>query len=351
MYRNTYAEINLKNIEYNAHLLCSTLNKYKYHIAVVKGDCYGHFGNEPIKAMIKGGVNYLAVSSLEEALKVREDDTKTPILCLGIIETKYTNICIENNVTMTINTYEEALELLKENVDNLKVHLKVNTGMNRLGIGNKDEFTKTYNLLKDKVEIEGIFTHMYDALNKVSTQKQINAFEDITSGINLSDVKIVHFGGSNYALNYPKLPYVNGVRYGISLYGLGESDLPFKNTFKLVSHVYQINTLENCTLGYGADYKVTTKEKIAVIPIGYSDGVLRANTKRDVYINNKRYPIVGRICMDMLFVKVDDTIKVGDEVLLLKDNEHIKEVAKYLNTTRHEVIGIITKRVPRVYIN
>ena len=102
-------------------------------------------------------------------------------------------------------------------------------------------------------------------------------------------------------------------------------------------------------IGYNGEYKVSKKERIAVIPIGYADGIIRKNTGRNVYINNKEYKIVGNICMDMLFVKVDDTIKVSDKVYVIKDINHIKQISKYLDTITYEVICSVSKRVPRIY--
>lgn len=135
------------------------------------------------------------------------------------------------------------------------------------------------------------------------------------------------------------------------MYGLIDyENIEFKSTFSLYSEVIQINDVENGVVGYNVAYKVNGKEKIAVVSIGYADGVIRKNTGRYVYINDKEYKIVGNICMDMLFVKVDDSAKVGDKVAIIKDIEHIKEIANYLDTITYEVICSVSKRVPRIYI-
>ena len=158
-------------------------------------------------------------------------------------------------------------------------------------------------------------------------------------------------GASEATEFYEKREYANGCRLGISMYGLIDyEDFDFKSTFSLYSKVIQINEVENGTVGYNGTYKVNGKEKIAVVPIGYADGIIRKNTGRNVYINDKAYKIVGNICMDMLFVKVDDTVKVGDKVAIIKDIEHIKEIAKHLDTITYEVTCSIGKRVPRKYI-
>ncbi len=350
MYRDTYVEVNLNNLKYNVQELIKKYNNYKYYFGVVKADCYGHDNNLAVKTIIEAGCNYLAVATLDEAIEIRKDIKDIPILCLGIIDEKYIQTCIDNNVTITISNLEylNNLDLNKQ----LKVHIKINTGMNRLGINNKKEFNEVYNKIKNSnLILEGIYTHIYNATNKEETMNQYKVFEEITSDIDLKDIPIVHVGASEATEFYEKREYANGCRLGISMYGLIDyEDFDFKSTFSLYSKVIQINEVENGTVGYNGTYKVNDKEKIAVVPIGYADGIIRKNTGRNVYINDKAYKIVGNICMDMLFVKVDDTVKVGDKVAIIKDIEHIKEIAKHLDTITYEVTCSIGKRVPRKYI-
>ena len=224
--------------------------------------------------------------------------------------------------------------------------------MNRLGVNNKEEFNEIYRLIKEKnLILEGIYTHIYNAYSKEDTLRQYDEFERITSDINLSEIPIVHLGASEATELYPKKEYANGCRLGISMYGLVDyDDITFKSTFSVYSEVIQINDVVDGIVGYNGAYKVNKKEKIAVVPIGYADGIIRKNSGRDVYINGKEYKIVGNICMDMLFVKVDDSIKVGDKVVIIKDINHIKKIANYLDTITYEVICSIGKRVPRIYI-
>ncbi len=139
MYRKTFVEINLKNLKYNVEKLINKYSNYKYFFGVVKADCYGHNDICTVKTVIDAGCNYLAVATLDEALIIREELKDIPILCLGIIDINYISICIEKNITITISSLEY---LKKLNILNnkLKVHIKVNTGMNRLGVNNKDDF-------------------------------------------------------------------------------------------------------------------------------------------------------------------------------------------------------------------
>ena len=349
MYRNTYVELNLDNLKYNVEKLVKRYDDYKYHFGVVKADCYGHNDIRVVKTIIDAGCNYLAVATLDEALEIRKEITDIPILCLGIIDIKYLDICIKNNITITVNNLEY-LSKIKFKDNRLKVHIKINTGMNRLGVNNKQEFNTMYNIIKESVYLEGIYTDIYDPCDNDKTLNQWNRFEEITSDIDLNDTLIVHVGASEATEYYEKREYANGCRLGISMYGLIDyKDMDFKSTFSLYSEVIQINTVNNETVGYNGNYKVNGTEKIAVVAIGYADGIIRKNTGRNVYINDKPYKIVGNICMDMLFVKVDDTVKVGDKVTIIKDIDHIKEIANHLDTITYEVICSIGKRVPRVF--
>ena len=223
--------------------------------------------------------------------------------------------------------------------------------MNRLGISTKEEFESTYKLLKDNnIETEGIYSHIYNALNEEDTKKQFDRFKEIVSEDKINETKIVHIGASDTLTGYEKPSFVNGCRLGIIMYGFTEDlSLDLQSTFSLYSKVVQINELkEGDVLGYGGVYKPTKDEKIAVVCIGYADGIIRKNTGRSVFINNKEYKIVGNICMDMLFVLVDEDVKVNDEVVVLKDINHIKEVANHLESIPYEVLCTISKRVPRL---
>lgn len=352
--RNTYLEVNLKKLESNVSKIVNYYNGYKYHFGVVKADSYGLNGIDTVRSIIKGGCNYLAVATLEEALIIRKEIKDIPILCLGVIPLEYIKEAINNNITLTINSLEYLEEIIKLNLKNICVHLKLNTGMNRLGINNSLEFNKIIEILKKyKINLEGIYTHIYNASVKEDYSRQITKFKEITKDINLDDIKIVHISASEALVNYEKLDFVNGCRLGIIMYGFTDKKLlELESVISLKSEVIQINELKiGDTVGYNGAYKATKEVKIAVVAIGYADGIIRKNTGRYVYINNKPYKIVGNICMDMLFVEVDDNVKVHDEVLILKNNKHILEVAKYLDTISYEVLCNINKRVSRVYIS
>lgn len=353
MYRNTYVQIDLQNIKENVQKIIKKYSNYKYYFGVVKADCYGHDDVKTVKAIIDGGCNYLCVATLEEALEIRKKIEDIPILCLGVILKDYIDICKTKNITVTIPSLEYVKKLKNENIENLKVHIKINTGMNRLGIKESEELKEVYKILeKKKANIEGIYTHIYEANNKQKYDIQIEKFEELLENIPKERIPIIHTSASEAMSNYNKIDDVNGCRLGIIMYGFTENkELNLKSTFSLKSQVIQINNLKpGETVGYNGKYIAKENEKIAVVSIGYADGILRKNTGRTVFINEKEYKIVGNICMDMLFVKIDNTVKLYDTVEILKDIEHIESVAKYLDTIPYEVMCSIGKRVPRKYI-
>lgn len=345
MIRQTYEEINPKALESNVKSIISQSSEYKYHIGVVKANCYG-LGLKCIKSIIKGGANYLAVSSLEEALSIRKI-TKEKILILEPINPKYISLAKENNITLTISSLEY-LNNVKD--QEFTCHIKINTGMNRLGINSKEEFDEVYNIIMNSnITLEGIYTHIYKASDSKCTNNQFKKFEYITSDIDLNTIPIVHIPNSETIFNYKKKPYINGCRMGIIMYGFS-NDIKLNSVFSLISKVIEIKHIHSGdTVGYDGKYTATGDESIAVLPIGYADGILRHNSGRNVYINGKEYKIVGNICMDMLFVKVDDDVKVNDEAYIIKDNDHINQIASYLDTINYEVMCSISDRVVREY--
>lgn len=348
MYRNTYVNIYLKNITGNVKKIITKYSNYKYHIGVVKADCYGHNGKEVIQSIIDGGCNYLAVSSLEEALEIRKN-FKIPILCLGIINEKYMSICQKNNIDVTVTNLDYLRKI--KNYE-LNIHLKIDTGMNRLGIKTKEEFNKIVEELKNgDVKLKGIFTHIYKATNNITTKNQISKFKEITSSIDLNKIEMVHVAQSDTLLNNQKIGFTNGCRLGIIMYGLTINNLNLQNTFQFCSEIIEIKKLHKGeTVSYDGIYEATKDELIGIVAAGYADGVNRKLSGAYVYINDKKYKIIGKICMDMFMIKIDESVNIYDKVYIYKDINHIMELSKYLDTIPYELLCNVSKRVPRIYV-
>ena len=383
MYRNTFVEINLENIAHNIKTIVKKYD-YKYYIGVIKGNCYGH-GYGIVKTLKENGVNFFAVSNLSEALEVREFDKETGILCLEPIDIKYLEMCKKNNISICVDDYDYYKELVKLNL-NIKVHLKIDSGMNRLGFNNKDEVDKVYQDIKKhkNIYLEGIFTHFATSgIYDKNYDNQVDKFKELTSDIDLSKIDIVHLGRSVSMCLHEKLSFANGIRLGIIMYGFSVmpkansslkgklrelkwnylrkkeniskirpyEELGLKEAFTLVSEVLEIkNVKKGDFIGYGTTYQAKEDMKVAIVDIGYADGISRRRRYSKMEINGKLYDIVGDVCMGMTMLKVDDTIKKHDKVIVIGDMMNIRKVARDLGTTSYEVMTMISPLLERKYI-
>lgn len=383
MYRKTYVEINTTIIENNVKNILKKYNDYKYYIGVVKGNAYGH-GMEVAKYLLNSGINYLAVSTLDEALEIRKKvSNDCPILILQPVDLEYIDICSKENITITISSYDYYLKLKNMNIDNLKVHIKIDSGMNRLGLNNKEQVNNIYNELinSNNIILEGIYTHL-GTLGIIDTRfdNQVERFKKITEDIDLSKIEIVHIYSSNAVVIHPKLSFTNGCRLGIIMYGLAprnfnnnglknklrkikrdmtrkklhlspineDFSIDVKPAFRLVSEVNEIKEVNaNEYISYGFSYKTDSKCKVAIVHTGYMDGLSLSHKGRNVYINDKQYPIVGVVNMGMLVIKIDDTVKVGDRVDVIRN---IRSEAGYVKTSPHQLMTSVSPLLERKYI-
>lgn len=377
MYRNTYVEINLDNIKNNIKNIINYYNNYEYYIGVVKANAYG-YGEEIVKTMSENGINYFAVSNLDEALNVRKI-VNTPILCLEPIPFKYLNICIENEITITLSNYEDYLKIKNADIGNLKIHLKVDSGMNRLGFCDKNKIKEVYENLKNN--IEGIYTHM--ATTGIYDKKfdnQIEKFKELTSLIDLNKIKMVHIGRSSTIINHVKYPFVNATRIGILMYGIKPNNIYFnglkgkirkikrnlklkkynisetilnspieiKESFKLISEIIEIKYIKRGEyIGYGLSNMIDEDSLIGIVPVGYADGFDIRNIGNTVKINNKDYKIVGTINSGMITVKIDKDVSINDKVIVI---DSVKKTASYTKQTVYTVTSNINSNVKRIYV-
>jgi len=387
MYRKTYVEIDVNQVKKNVKNIIQKYNEYKWYIGVVKGNAYGH-GMEIAKYIIEAGINYLAVSSLEEAIEVRKYEKATPILCLEPIDIEDLQVCISENVSITIHSYEYFEQLLNcELSGKIKAHLKLDTGMNRLGIKEAVQVEEIYNKLQDneKIELEGIYSHFGTlGIWDKAWDNQVENFNKLTKNIDLSKIKMVHFARGASIINHKKIENTNGVRLGISMYGyvnnfslkansfrsrlrvkrllsnnkrLGISECIFddipdvKPCLALKSKILQIKEVKKGQLiGYGTNHVAQKDMLVATIPVGYADGIDVRNTGRNVEIGGKLFKIVGTVNMCMISVEVDKTVTVGDIVTVIGGKASAEYIANYLNTNRYIVVTTIAKDIPRVYV-
>ena len=224
--------VDLNNIGYNAKVITNTFKEYKYYMAVLKGNAYGH-GMKVVNKIIENGFNYIAVFSINEALEIRKNNKNIPILLLCPISLEELDIAKENNLTITVHDIDYLKKLLEKKYK-LKIHLKLDTGMNRLGFKDKGEVVYAVNAIKESSYIlEGIYSHFATiGLFDPYYDKQVNKFKELTSLLDLNEIPMIHFSSSVILLTHKKLECVNTLRCGILLYGYNVCPFIYKNGIK-----------------------------------------------------------------------------------------------------------------------
>ncbi|MBB6447666.1 alanine racemase [Bacillus benzoevorans] len=365
-YRDTWAEINLDHISYNVQSLKQRLPENVTLFAVVKANGYGHGDVQTAQSAIRAGASYLAVALIDEAILLRKKGISTPILVLGVSRPEDITAAAQYDITLTV-FQPDWLQYVKEQVtltDPVRVHIKVDTGMGRLGVRTKRELQEVEQMIQENPMLifEGIFTHFAtaDEIDQTYYQQQSAIFKEMLDSLQQKP-PLIHCSNSASSLRFPE-NHFNGVRLGISMYGLSpspeiEPELPYplKEAFSLITKIVHVKQLHSGDkVSYGATYEAQGDEWIATLPIGYADGWIRKLSGQEVLIDGKRMPIIGRICMDQTMVKLDKFYPAGTVVTLIggqgKEFISVNEIAQKLDTINYEVTCMITGRVPRVYI-
>lgn len=368
--RPVWAEINLDNLSHNIREVRRVTKSDTLVTAVIKADGYGHGAVEIAKTLLDNGADRLAVATLSEAIQLRQKFQNIEILILGYTPSDSFEELLKYNITQTIYSFDQAKDLddmaaMSGKIQ--KIHIKLDTGMNRLGMKICDETIFDIEKINElpNIYIEGIFTHfaVADEIDKDYTYRQVEKFNYIIEKLQNRDIHIPikHVSNSAAIIDLPELNY-NMVRAGIMLYGLYPSDDVDKTKVDLrevmslkarLSHVKEVE--EGAGVSYGLKYKTDKRETIGTLPIGYADGFTRLYSfSANGIICGEKRPLVGRICMDQCMINLTGIdAKEGDEVILFGKKEGISisidEVAKYINTINYEVVCMINKRVPRVY--
>jgi alanine racemase len=369
-FRPTWIEIDKSDFHFNLKKIKEDLAKDTKVMAVVKANAYGHGGIALAKEAQAAGLQWLAVSSIEEGIQLREAGIKTNILILGnIFPFENFQVTIVHSLTPTIATIGEfiALEELAVKINKrISFHLQVDTGMGRVGALPEAAYPLLQKIAQSsEVRMTGMYTHFAVAdTDPVFTKIQIDVFTKIVrfSKVNLGLRFIVHSANSAALFKYKK-SHLDMVRPGLSLYGLN----PFKHSDRflklkpVLSWKTKIAFLKKVSAGfcvsYGRTFVASKTSIIATLPVGYADGLNRLLSNRgDVLVGGKRCPIVGRITMDMTMVDVSDVkgVLLGDEVVIIgtQGSEQIKtdELAKLQDTINYEVTCAISSRVPRIIV-
>ena len=350
---DSYVKIDLAALEHNARVLTTKYSNYKHFIGVVKGDAYGH-GYEAVNALHQGGVDYFAVSSLEEAKALRKCNSDVSVLCLQPVSLDRLDEAKALRLTLAIGDIEylnQFIVLTKNH--KFKIHLQIDTGFNRLGFKDQNEIKEAYDTLTQNGHtVEGIYQHFATAgVFDPHFDRQARRFEELTSLLDLSQIPMVHMGSGVALLGHEKFPFANTTRMGLVMYGYNIAptsyggglknklrefrDSYYRKKYRL-SPVYKdvaLNLIPAMTfktrviqtktvkaeeyIGYDCAYRAKEDMRIAVLPVGYNNGIGHQDLGRVVGIGEKLFPVVGEIGMNMLCVKVDDSVKTDDEVTVL----------------------------------
>ena len=370
MPRPTVAEIDLDAIAFNVRQTRKLVGPDVRICAAVKADAYGH-GVIPVsRTILEGGVKMLGVATMEEALELRAAGIPAPILLLQCVPEGDIPEIVRNDVGAMVCSRSFASQLSDESLQadkRTKVHIKVDTGMGRVGI----QADETVGLARELsampgIEIEGIFTHFAcaDEESQAFTQKQIADFRRVIDSVEAAGVHIPfrHAANSAGMLNVPE-SHFNMVRPGIMLYGLYDSGFvsrkpELRQAMTLKTGIVFLKELASgSTVSYGRTYTTKRRSLVATIPIGYADGYnRRLSNCAPALVRGMRVPVIGRICMDQTMLDVTDVpgVSIGDEVVLYgRQGEQeiaMEEIESILGTISYEIVCSVSKRVPRVYV-
>ncbi|WP_182071070.1 alanine racemase [Bacillus haynesii] len=366
-YRKTWAEIDLTALKENVRNMKRYIGEHVHLMAVVKANAYGHGDAQVAKAALAEGASILAVALLDEALSLRAQGIEEPILVLGAVPPEYASIAAEKRIIVTgysVGWLKDVLGFLGETEAPLEYHLKIDTGMGRLGCKTEEEIKEMMEMTEssDKLNCTGVFTHFATADEKDTDyfDMQLDRFKELISPLPL-DRLMVHSSNSAAGLRFREQLF-NAVRFGIGMYGLAPSteikdELPFRlrEVFSLhteLTHVKKIKKGES--VSYGATYTAKRDEWIGTVPVGYADGWLRRLAGTEVLIDGKRQKIAGRICMDQFMISLAEEYPVGTKVTLIGKQKDewisVDEIAQNLQTINYEITCMISSRVPRMFL-
>lgn len=365
-YRPTWAEIDLDNLTYNFRQIKRRVAPGTKILVTVKADAYGHGLIRVSRRLVESGVDYLGVASIDEGIRIREAGIKTPVLVLGAVLNADIDPLFRYDLTPTVCTEEfgRALNAKGKRLGKrIKAHIKIDTGMGRIGVLHQDALVLIKALHRLAcVEIEGLFTHFAFAdLDQDFTFGQLRLFNGLINSLAAAGITIplLHSANSMGTINF-RTSHFNMVRPGIIVYGLSPSKdiaIPLKPVLSLKTRVVYLKRVpRDFGISYGHAYVTKKETTIVTLPVGYGDGYPRnLSNLAPVLIGGRQYKISGRICMDQILVDVGNAkVKIGDEVVLIGSQGGKRVTAETLaalsGTIPYEIVCGFGSRIPRVYI-
>lgn len=338
--------IDTKALVGNVKKIKSFLSDKTKLCAMVKADAYGH-GVQNIVPYIDNFVDYFGVANVNEAKELRNCNVKSPILVVGELSFDEILWCCLNNVRLSVGSLDDACKVAEKASLPLKIHIKINTGMNRYGFNDKNEFKKAIKIISanQNIEIEGVFTHFSTkSEDREFILYQIENFYNYLKFLNLKNI-IIHTSSSYAALNMPDLQF-DMCRVGYYLYGAEKTILDLKPVLSIKSTLVKISNIKKGdSVGYSRTFIAKKDSVIGVVPLGYADGFdRRLSNNGYVLIDGYKAKIIGRICMDVFFVDLTGMpdVKLGDEVVIIGQSKGKRityhEYAKWLDTSEYEIM-------------
>ena len=369
--RPLWAEINLDNLSHNMKEVKRIISKDTIACGVIKADGYGHGAVEIADTLEKAGADRFAVATLTEAVELRKSGVALPIMVMGYTPSSQFETIVKYNIIQTVYTYEQGKYFNERAIDSgekITLHIKVETGMSRLGFQtHEQDREKIIKILEMKgIIVEGIFTHfaMADDAKKDFTYQQFEKFQALVKDLEAKgfQIPIKHVSNSAAIIDLPEMN-LDMVRAGLMLYGLypskdvDQENIKLKKVMELKGEIALVKDLEKGRgVSYGLIYETTETRRIATLPVGYADGFTRMLTeKAKVMFKGNAYPVVGRICMDQSMVDITgEEAKIGDTMTIISSNDEdpntVDDLAELLGTINYEIVCMISRRVPRVYL-
>ncbi|MBC1475482.1 alanine racemase [Listeria grandensis] len=362
-HRPTWVEIDRSAITSNIKQEQNHLPEHVALLAVVKADAYGHGMLEVAKIAKEAGAQGFCVAILDEALALREAGFEDFILVMGAVPVEFAALAAQNNIALTLFDVEwlTAFSTMKTAELPLRVHLKVDTGMGRLGLRSMEAVKEIEAAIakRDDVVMEGIFTHFATADQQETSyfEQQLACFREVVDSLEERPA-MVHCANSATALLHEQGDF-DAVRFGISMYGLTPSPeilpiLPFKlqPALAFYTEMVQVKELQpGDHVSYGATYEATAQEWVATLPVGYADGFIRAYSGFHVSVDGVLMPVIGRVCMDQCIIQLPQKYPVGTKVTLIGGPNSADEAAQHLGTINYEITCLLSERVPKKYIH
>ena len=327
--------VNTGVIADNIRHLKTKYSGYKCYMAVLKGNAYGHgLSQQVVDAAVNGGADYLVACYLGDALKIRKFAPNMPVLCLNPATENELDICRKNNIAVAVADPKPL------DYSGLKVHIKLDTGLGRYGLKDKESVSSAYKMLRvSGAEIDGIFTHLVSEDDTDSMNAQLKVFLEMTSDIDLKTIPIVHIPSGEALTVLDRPEFVNGTRMGSVIYGLNEPQVGTKSALKAVTNVMSVREIKaGETIGYRGNYVAKEDGFVGMLPIGYDIGFLRGYKNHTVFVNGEERHIVGSVFMCQTYCEVNEDTKAGDEVVLFRGFEDFAALAKAVNTIPEEIV-------------